>query len=134
MVGVDTVIITTGYSGSLLNPGGYKKIDQEVGGVQLASEAFADIFPLCLSPCHHCWNEFTAQGLLAYAKPFTMSFYQSLKKSAVDTPAFLEAGLLHFSHPAMALWPWVLIEAILQVFRRPKPQASWRKGAKGLQG
>ena len=30
MQGVDAVIITTGYSGSLLNPGGFKKIDQEV--------------------------------------------------------------------------------------------------------
>lgn len=41
MAGVDMVIIATGYSGSLLSPGGFKKIDQEVGGDCLHLQASA---------------------------------------------------------------------------------------------
>lgn len=39
MAGADAVIIATGYSGSLLKPGGFKKIDQEVSGNLLALHA-----------------------------------------------------------------------------------------------
>jgi len=40
MQGVDAVIITTGYSGSLLKPGGFKQIDQE-GNINVINAAKA---------------------------------------------------------------------------------------------
>lgn len=53
MKGVDAVIITTGYSGSLLNPGGFKKIDQEVR-MHMFSHMYTYLYPGKVSTMQFC--------------------------------------------------------------------------------